>query len=96
MDLGKNSLASTKTKEQLLYEYKEIKPNPYRTIFGVPIFVVILPLLENYFPELGNNKFTVWMLLGFYLLVEIILHQHRIEKKINLLYEIEKNRVNET
>ncbi len=93
MDIEKRiPFAATKTREQLLYEYKEIKENPYYVMFRIPGFLIALALAGNYYPAINDSKYTTWIIYVVYLAIEIMMHLSRVEKKINILYEIEKNR----
>jgi hypothetical protein len=88
--------ASTKARDQLLSEYKEIRENSYVRMFKIPILLLSLSAISYSFPSFREDKVLIWVILIAYLLLDNILSVGRIEKKMNVLYEIEKNRNFET
>lgn len=90
--------ASVKTREQLLYKYTQIKPNPFFIIFRVPLFVLILivgRVHDSSAPDIYDEMLSWGFFLG-YVLVELSFWVGRQERKLNLIYEIEKNRSQNT
>lgn len=77
----------SRNRESLLNDYSLIKANAYLRIFGVPALIFIYVVMRNYYAEVN----AMYIFITF-IFVEIFLYVIRVEKKINILYEIEKCR----
>jgi hypothetical protein len=86
------SLAPIKTRDQLLSEYREVKRNPYFIMFSAPVFLVILVCAVSHY---SDKTFVGAIICIAYIVFEILLSSTRANKKIRILYEIEKSRNNE-
>ena len=84
------SILQKKTREQLLDEYADIKENSYYRAFSVSSLVIIVVLVKTFFS--ANTAFLLPLIFMSYLAVEILLYVGRINRKLEKLYEIEKER----
>lgn len=93
MNINKLNLVGSKTREELLDDFKQTKENPYWVICRVPIILIGFIYADNYSSHLDSNKSNVSLLiLAIYLFIEITMVISDLKKKIHILYEIEKMR----
>lgn len=89
-DISVANVLHKKTREQLLAEYKDIKENAFYRIFILSALVVMVVLVKIFFSD--KASYLVPGIFLCYLGVEAFSYMARLNKKLDTLYEIEKER----
>jgi hypothetical protein len=89
-DISISNVLQKKTREQLLDEYKDIKENAFYRIFILSALVSMVVLVKIFFSDKTN--YLVPGIFVCYLGVEAFSYMARLNKKLDKLYEIEKER----
>lgn len=89
-DIGQ-FIRSQKSREQLLAEFSGVKINPYFLIFRFPLLMIALFCADSYFPDMG--PLLSWVVFLVFNLIETVLWNNRQERKLEILYELEKCRI---
>lgn len=84
------NLLHKKNREQLLDEYKSIKAPPYFRIFSMPLLILTAAIIGMYYPD--NKQYALTILFMLYAFIEWTLFMTITNRKLEKLYEIEKNR----
>lgn len=71
---------STKSRDQLLAEYENLKENSYIRIFKIPMLLLLLLVLNYYFPSIREDKLLIWVIFIAYLVLDLILSFSQTEK----------------
>lgn len=81
-----------KSRSELLHELENTKVNFYYSTLKIPSFLILVIFLGVFFPELAKEK-LIYTVIGLaFLTFDLVLSLAVCQKKIDLLFQIEKNR----
>lgn len=82
---------ASKNKGQYLDDFKNVKENGWWKLSKFPALLCVIFLIQMYSLSDKSHLFTLAAFL-FYAWIDIAVHMSLIEKKMNILYELESNR----